>query len=107
MPAKVTVRRSVQVPLDRLELVTGSDMRDVALLMRERIVRRTLAGTDADGRAFAPYSPSYADAKRRALGSSQVNLQVSGAMLNDLTVIETKGWAETNGQPSATLGFSK
>jgi hypothetical protein len=105
MPAQITVRRSLAVPLDRVALVSSEDMREIALLIRERIVRRTLSGTAVDGRPFAPYSPGYAKAKRQALGTSRVNLQVSGAMLNDMVVVDAKGWEETEGKPFATLGF--
>jgi len=97
--AKVTVERSFKALTD-LELVTADDMRELGLLARERIVRRTLSGQDADGNPFAPYSAGYAEAKGAALGSSAVNLQVSGNMLNDLQIVEVT-------ENSVSLGWLK
>lgn len=106
MPASIQVTRSFKLPLDEVEFVTREDMRELALLLREQIVRETIQGIDAEGRTFSPYSPGYAKAKRAALGTSAVNLQVSGAMLNDITVLEVQGWNDPGG-PSATLGWNK
>jgi hypothetical protein len=71
-----------------LVLVTKEDMREIGLLARERIVRRTMAGQDASGSQFKAYVPRYAKQKHEALGTSQVNLQVSGNMLNHITITE-------------------
>lgn len=90
-------------PLDHLELVTAEDMREIGLLVRERIIRRTISGVDANGVPFEPYSPAYAKAKRQALGTTTVNLQVSGAMLNAITITAVEGWPN----PFVELGFSK
>lgn len=87
MAVKITTSRSFRVPLDKIELVTKADMRELGLLARELIIRRTIAGQGVDG-PFAPYSEGYAKRKRAALGSSGVNLQVSGNMLNDLQIVE-------------------
>lgn len=82
----VTIRRSFK-PLTQLQLVTREDWSAIGRLARERIIRRTLQGTDAQGRAFAPYSPGYAKRKAEELGSaSPVNLQVSGEMLRSIVV---------------------
>jgi hypothetical protein len=102
MGAKVTVHRSFGSLAD-LQLVTAEDMRQIGLLAREQILRRTLQGLDADGAPFAPYSDGYAEAKRKALGTSAVNLQVSGGMLNDLTVVDVQATPE---KASVTLGWS-
>lgn len=83
-----------------LRLVTSDDMRQIGLIARERIVARTLAGVDANGAAFAPYSEGYAKRKAEALGSGGVNLQVSGNMINQLQIVEvtdetvTLGWLQ-------------
>ena len=98
----ITISRSFGDLAD-IEFVTAEDMRQVGLLARERIVRRTMAGRDAQGAAFRPYSPGYAKAKAEALGTTAVNLQVSGNMLNDLTVVRVAGWPE----PFAEIGFTK
>lgn len=100
--ARVTVTRDFD--LANLELVTEADMREVGLLAREQIVRRTLRGLAADGSPFAPYSRGYAKAKARALGTSAVNLQVSGAMLNDLTIVDVKVTPE---KAVVSLGWTK
>lgn len=95
----VTVRRNFKSLAD-LSLVTVQDMRELGLLARERIIRRTLAGIDADNAAFAPYSKQYAELKQRVLGTSKVNLQVSGNMLNHMQIVDvtdtsvTLGWIQ-------------
>jgi hypothetical protein len=79
--------------LEDLELISAEDMRELGLQARELIVRRTLQGVDADGQPFASYSTGYAKRKRQALGTDQVNLQVSGNMLNqiNITAVECDG----------------
>ena len=95
--AKIEIKRSFK-PLSDLVLTTKEDMREIGLLARERIIKRTLRGESAAGGSFAPYSADYAATKRAALGTSAVNLQVSGNMLNQLTIVEltensvTLGW---------------
>lgn len=103
MGAEVTVRRSFG-SLEAFELLTVEDMRDVGLLVREQIVRRTLAGRDVNDAPFAPYSEGYAKLKAAALGVSAVNLQVSGGMINDLQIVDVKVEDDT---ASVTLGWSK
>jgi hypothetical protein len=73
------------------DIPLGSEtlMREVGLLVRERIVRRTLSGQDQDEAPFAPYSARYAAQKAEALGGAgTVNLQVSGQMLQGITITE-------------------
>lgn len=82
--------------LDEIALTTADDMREIGLLARERIYRRTVSGIDADGQPFAPYSEAYAKAK----GSSRVDLQVSGNMLNHMQVVDV-------GDDSVTLGWNQ
>lgn len=89
--------------LAHAELITEDDMREVGLLAREIMVRRTMAGRDVDGGAFQPYSAAYAKAKRAALGTGAVNLQVSGAMLNDITIVDVHAWPD----PFVVLGFTR
>jgi hypothetical protein len=103
MGAQVKITRSFGSLAD-LALVTEEDMRQIGLLAREMIVRRTLAGRDAHDDAFRAYSPGYAKAKRLALGSDRVNLQVSGGMLNDLTITDVKVSPD---KATVTLGWNK
>lgn len=94
--ANVTVSRNWS--LADVELITAEDMREIGLLQREHILRRTLAGSDVSGQTFQPYSAAYAAEK----GSAFVNLQVSGNMLNHLVVTEvTSG----DGKATVTLGW--
>ncbi len=90
-------------PLADMELITADDMREIGLMVREQIIRRTRQGVDATGAPFQPYSAGYAKAKAKALGGGPVNLTVSGGMLNDLTITDVKGWPE----PLVELGWSK
>lgn len=76
-------------------------MREIGLLARERIYRRTLSGVDQAGIAFRGYSRGYAIQKLKAVGrASPVNLQLSGAMLNAMTVLEVT-------ESTVTLGFNR
>jgi hypothetical protein len=69
-------------------------MREIGRQAISAIRARTRMGRDADGRAFAPYSPGYAKLK----GSTSVDLTVSGDMLSALEIIDvtptsvTIGW---------------
>lgn len=94
----VTVRVNFK-PLADFPLSTTELMREIGLLARERILRRTAAGMDQNDAAFAPYSPGYALTKAKELGSAGVNLQVSGAMLNAIVVTKVT-------EKSVTLEFS-
>jgi hypothetical protein len=96
----VTIRRSFE-DLSRLpeRMVTRETMREIGLLARERIVRRTISGKDAAGQPFEAYSEGYRERKAKELGGGTVNLQVSGAMLNGLTIVDVT-------DRSVTLGFS-
>lgn len=99
MGAKVTISRNFTSLAD-LKLVTAADMREIGLLARERIVRRTLRGVDAHGAAFAPYSDGYAKQKAQLGGAAVVNLQLSGNMLSHLQIVQvsensvTLGWVQ-------------
>ncbi len=84
--------------LDQIPLTDAKLMREVGLLARERIVRRTRMGQGTDGAAFTSYSAGYAKRKGAELGSTKVNLTVSGAMLNDITILDVS-------DDSVTLGF--
>ena len=99
MSANVSVTRSFPA-LDTLELTTPEDMREIGLLVRERIYNRTISGVDVNGQAFAPYSEAYAERKQAALGTSRVDLQVSGNMLNHMQVVEVE-------KDSVTLGWEQ
>lgn len=82
---KVVVVRNFP-PLDKLKLTGRALMREVGLIARERIYRRTISGKDERDESFRPYSPAYAQRKSRELGSTTVTLQASGAMLNAMRV---------------------
>jgi hypothetical protein len=87
-------------PLDQIPLTNREVMKEVGLLVRERVVRRTRAGTSTDGAPFAAYSPGYAKRKGAELGTTTPNLTVSGAMLNDIVLTKIA-------DDEVELGFSK
>ena len=94
----VTVVRNFP-PLAELPLTNQALMREVGLLAREQIVRRTREGRDMRDVPFAPYSQGYSKQKAEAVGSAApVNLTLSGAMLNALQIIAVT-------ENSVTLGF--
>jgi hypothetical protein len=89
----ITLTQAVPKP----SAVTLTDiplMRDIGMMAIRAIRTRTRLGRDADGGAFAPYSPGYAKRK----GSTHVDLTLSGDMLNALEIIDatptsvTIGW---------------
>lgn len=94
----VTVRVNFK-PLADFPLSTKELMKEIGLLARERILRRTAAGRDERDQAFRPYSAAYALQKAKELGPGGVNLQVSGAMLNAIVVTKVT-------EKSVTLEFS-
>jgi hypothetical protein len=98
MATSVLVRANF-APLKNLKLSTRELMREVGLLARERIIRRTVSGKNEFGTAFRPYSPGYALQKLQETGSAQVNLQLSGAMLNAITITNVT-------DDSVELGFA-
>lgn len=82
---KIEIKRNFP-SLAKLQLTTPALMREIGLLARERIYKRTVSGRDEHDESFTPYSRSYAAKKGGELGTSSVNLQVSGAMLNAMRV---------------------
>jgi len=85
-------------PLDQIKLTDKALMREVGLMIRERIVRRTRQGIGVDG-PFKPYSRSYAAKKAEELGSGPVNLTVSGGILNAIVLTRVE-------DDEVELGFS-
>jgi len=83
-----------------MTFVNRGVMRELGDLVRERIIRRTLSGQDAEGQAFAPYSAGYAKRKSDALGTSRVDLSVSGEMLNAMQIVAVT-------DRTVTLGFRR
>lgn len=95
----VTVTKNFGTLAGALQMSDRTLMREIGLLARERIVRRTISGESSKGTPFEPYSADYAALKRKELGGSgTVNLQVSGRMLNGLVIVDIS-------ETSVTLGF--
>lgn len=82
-----------------LPLTDSALMREVGLLARERIYRRTIAGRDQHDQAFKPYSAAYSGLRQKEGLSTSVNLQVSGGMLNAMRIVAVT-------DTSVTLGFA-
>jgi hypothetical protein len=80
-------------------LLTKPDWERVGRMAREKIVLRTRQGRDYNGTPFQRYSAGYAKAKAAEVGAGPVNLQLSGEMLNAITVE-----ADNN---SVTLAFNR
>ncbi len=75
----------VDLDFARRNLLTRDDMAAVGQMIRQRILERTARGVDASGQPFQPYSDGYAKVKREALGTSGVDLMVSGEMQRAIT----------------------
>lgn len=83
-----------------LRFTDAQVMREIGLLARETILRRTARGISAEGAPFQPYSPRYAKQKRAAVGGGgTVNLSLSGGMLNALQIVDVT-------DRTVTLGFA-
>lgn len=94
----VTVSSNFRV--GEVKFTDSAIMREVGLLVRETIRRRTTRGISADGVPFRPYSAAYSKQKALGLGkSSPVDLTVSGGMLNALQITEVTS-------NTVTLGFA-
>jgi hypothetical protein len=68
----------------------------------DQIIERTQSGKDKKGNAFAGYSKGYTDSLDFKLGgkSKKVNLELSGEMLNSMTLL-------THSSGSITIGYTK
>lgn len=96
----VIVARNFGRLADEIQFSTTDLMREVGLAARELILRRTAQGIAVDGSAFQPYSAAYAVQKAKAVGGAgNVDLQLSGRMLQGLVITEVS-------ENSVTLGFS-
>lgn len=65
----------------------------IAELSVQRIVARTDVGIDKTGKRFSPYSASYVnslDFKIAGKNRNEVNLQLTGDMINSLQILESK-----------------
>jgi hypothetical protein len=100
MPVRIT---KTGTPLASVKLATQALMREVGLLARERIIRRTIAGRDQHDDSFQPYSASYAAVKAKELGAAGVNLQVSGQMLNAIVITKL---TDNSGSSAHYVAFS-
>lgn len=73
--------------------LTKQERKEIADLIIERIVDRTLDGLDKNGRAFPKYSKEYIkslDFKNAGKSAGDVNLQLSGDMLAALTLLQER-----------------
>lgn len=85
-------------PLDQMSFTDKQLMREIGLMARERIVRRTRSGQGVDA-PFQSYSSEYAVLKAKVLGAGTVNLTVSGRMLNEIVITDVT-------DTTVELGFS-
>jgi hypothetical protein len=95
--------RDVTVRLPRVDEVVPpvsrkAILQHLALLAIGRIKRRTAQGLDANGNAFAPYSPRYKEQRRRAGWSTKPDLWLRGGMLGSLGVLDLT-------EAKVTVGF--
>lgn len=60
----------------------------IAEIILDHIVARTMSGLDKNNSKFARYSPQYAE--KKGVGASDVDLVLSGEMLEELTLVSHK-----------------
>jgi hypothetical protein len=83
-----------------VKLTTRQRLKTGGLQLCDQIRERTRNGTSADGVRFIRYSEAYA--KRKGVGTNDVDLTVSGELLDQLTVTEVDpnsivlGWRSDN-----------
>jgi hypothetical protein len=85
--------RDVTVRLPRIDeivppLARKALLQQLGLLQIGRIKRRTKDGVDVNGNPFAPYSPRYAEQRKRAGWSTKPDLWLRGGMLGGLAVVD-------------------
>jgi hypothetical protein len=91
--------------MTRAALVTEGDLMYGLQLERTRILRRTAAGTDAQGSRFAQYSPAYAKQKQKYGRGVTVDLRGRNAPNMLQAMIATAGSLTDGGdslQPART-----
>lgn len=90
---------TVQLTVPRLSVTPDAAfMREVGDFAIRLIRTRTERGQSVTGQPFTPLSEGYAKVKRAELGTDAADLTVSGRMLNDMAVVETR-------PGRVTLGF--
>lgn len=85
--------RVTELPLEIPKGLTKRQRKEIADLVIEFIVDRTLSGADVNGRPFKKYSKSYQeslDFRNAGKSPGKVNLQLSGDMLAALTLLEER-----------------
>ena len=82
-----------ELPLTVPKGLTKKQQAEIADLVIEYMVDRTMRGKDADGKAFKKYSKAYVeslDFKNAGKSKSKVNLQLSGDMLAAIEFMKEK-----------------
>lgn len=81
---------------------SAAEREAIALEVIDKITKRTLQGKDKNGEAFAKYSKAYTDSinfKIAGKSKSQVNLKLSGDMLDSIKILKNSTKVE--------IGFEK
>lgn len=68
----------------RTDLLNSNTLQQISDEIKSRVINRTISGFDYKNKSFVPYSPLYA--KRKGVSINDVNLRLSGQMLNDFYV---------------------
>ena len=84
----VIVRKSWRTDLAALPWLDAAVMEMVGREVRDVIRARTLSGKDVEGAAFEPYSEGYAKRTTEGVGTTRVDLYVSGEMLDNLAIVD-------------------
>ena len=83
------------------ERYNASEREAIAEDVIDKIVDRTLSGKDKENKPMARLSKQYKEFKKKAVGTTRANLQLSGDMLGSLRFIKSK-----SGKGKITVGFS-
>jgi hypothetical protein len=82
--AKDWTREKIKLPVT----INAKDRKKIGMVIIEHIINRTAAGLDKKNREFPNYSQLYAD--KKGVGVSDVDLILTGEMLDSLEIVSSK-----------------
>lgn len=88
------IREKIKIP----KTIKPAQRQQIAQTIVEHIVNRSAAGYDKNNEKFVKYSEGYA--KKKGVGRSEVDLILTGEMMESLQVLSTKSG-------EITIGFDK
>lgn len=82
--AKDWTKEKIKLPVT----LNAKERKKIGMIIIEHIINRTAAGLDKRNKEFPNYSQNYAD--KKGVGTGDVDLILTGEMLDSLEVVSTK-----------------